>query len=132
VFSPQFTPEELAQWLGQTLRDIDFQPLKGTSVELANVGSIRMYAEAGAGFEKGVGSQQIISVFTFTAPLKQKGFEVIPWSMVMTSLISIRSKWGKNVWSGLCDTPECNLCNDVTNFQTRTVDVAFIWLTIRF
>ena len=71
VFSPQFTPEELAQWLGQTLRDIDFQPLKGTSVELANVGSIRMYAEAGAGFEKGVGSQQIISVFTFTSPLKQ-------------------------------------------------------------
>jgi len=71
VFSPQLTPEELAQWLGQTLRDIDFQPLKGTSVELANVGSIRMYAEAGAGFEKGVGSQQIISVFTFTSPLKQ-------------------------------------------------------------
>jgi len=32
VFSPQFTPEELAQWLGQTLRDIDFQPLKDANI----------------------------------------------------------------------------------------------------
>jgi len=43
VFSQQFTPEELAQWLGQTLKDIDFQPLKGISVELANIGSIGNY-----------------------------------------------------------------------------------------
>ena len=35
VFNPHFTPEELAQWLGRTLRDIDFQPIKGLSVELA-------------------------------------------------------------------------------------------------
>ena len=41
VFNPQFTPEELAQWLGQTLRDIDFQPLKGLSVELAIMDSIK-------------------------------------------------------------------------------------------
>jgi len=58
VFSPQFTPEELSQWLGQTLRDIDFQPLKGISVELANIGSIGMYAEAGTGFEKGWGNNR--------------------------------------------------------------------------
>ena len=42
VFNPHFTPEELAKWLGQTLRDIDFQPLKGLSVELAIMGSIRV------------------------------------------------------------------------------------------
>ena len=42
VFNPQFTPEELAQWLGQTLKDIDFQPLKGLSVELAIMDSIKM------------------------------------------------------------------------------------------
>ena len=40
VFNPHFTPEELAQWLGQTLKDVDFQPLKGLSVELAIMGSI--------------------------------------------------------------------------------------------
>lgn len=32
VFNPHFTPEELAQWLGQTLRDIDFQPLKDANI----------------------------------------------------------------------------------------------------
>ena len=42
VFNPYFTPEELAQWLGQTLRDIDFQPLNGLSVKLDIMGSIRV------------------------------------------------------------------------------------------